>query len=179
MAELHQKIFTDALCPIYNSHDSYLESIMHAYFRARLTLKDYGICDRLQNMPEESLNTACEILSCLDEDDNRENGLQYGLGISAVPHSKLVPAKTPLEKLICAKKAIQEVANVADTFLNQLTSGLSFDEGGERSSITTDDFIPLMAYVIVNTRIRKLGSVLFYMQTFRLSKVERSELRWV
>jgi len=152
---------------------------MHAYFRARLTLKDYGICDRLQNMPEESLNTACEILSCLDEDDNRENGLQYGLGISAVPHSKLVPAKTPLEKLICAKKAIQEVANVADTFLNQLTSGLSFDEGGERSSITTDDFIPLMAYVIVNTRIRKLGSVLFYMQTFRLSKVERSELRWV
>ncbi|CAG8494445.1 1529_t:CDS:2 [Paraglomus occultum] len=176
MAELHQKIFIDALCPIYNSHDSYLESIMYAYFRARLNLKDYGICDRLQNMPEESLYTACEILSCLDEDDTRENGLQYGLGISAAPRSKLVPAKTPLEKLICAKKAIQEVANVADTFLNQLTSGLSFDEGGERSSITTDDFIPLMAYVIVNTRIRKLGSVLFYMQTFRLSKTERSEL---
>ncbi|CAG8478801.1 11062_t:CDS:2 [Ambispora leptoticha] len=188
MSELHNKIFVQSLCPIYNSYDNYLESIIYAYGRARITLRDYGVSERLHDMPEEMLDTACDILAALDED----NGLDYrfpqqqhyGVGSTTTileeePPKKnfTILVKTPLEKLICAKRAIQEIANAADTYLNQLAPRHGSDEeDADRSSITTDDFIPLLAYVIVHSGIRRLQSILFYMQTFRLSKVERSEL---
>ncbi|CAG8439385.1 1786_t:CDS:2 [Ambispora gerdemannii] len=191
MSELHNKIFGQSLCPMYNSYDNYLESIIYAYVRAHITLRVYGVSERLHDMPEEMLGTACDILAALDDDDGFDyrfsQQLQqqqyYGVGSTTMfleeePCKKksTIPAKTPLEKLICVKRAIQEIANAADTYLNQLAPRHGSDEDLDRSSITTDDFIPLLTYVIVNSGIRRLQSILFYMQTFRLSKVERSEL---
>ncbi|CAG8580913.1 2615_t:CDS:2 [Diversispora eburnea] len=170
MSELHNKIFIQSLLPIYHSHDSYLESIINIYSRAQISLKDYGVCERLQDMPVEMLNAACEILKNLDEDDDTSIGirdndaLKYaGLGITT--HSNNTEGGG----------TIQEIATISDTYLQLAAPKLTHEEN-ERSSITTDDFIPLLAYVIINSKIRKLASILFYMQTFRLSKVERSEL---
>jgi hypothetical protein len=178
MCELHSKIFVQSLCPIFTSRDSYLESVTYAYARARITLKDYGVSERLRELPEEMLSSACEILGSIDEDDGREN-LQFGLGITDEPRIRVMPSTTPLEKLFCVKRAIQEIANVCDAYLNTLVARSSLDDDSQRSSVTTDDFIPLLAYVIVYSRIKCLWSILFYMQTFRLSKVERSELRYL
>ncbi|CAG8642974.1 18227_t:CDS:2, partial [Acaulospora morrowiae] len=176
-----------------------------------VSLKDYGICERLQDMPTEMLKSASEILRALNEDDETNieirdyDSLKFaGLGITT--HSNItddaeddknvvnndendngvhnvignngiiIPAKTPLEKLVCVKRAVQEIATISDTYLTQLAAPKAINNETKRSPITTDDFIPLLAYVIVNSKIRKLESILFYMQTFRLSKVERSEL---
>ncbi|CAJ0759709.1 11714_t:CDS:2 [Entrophospora sp. SA101] len=163
MNALHEKIFIQSLLPIYHSHDTYLESILNVYANAHITLKDYGVSERLQDIPVEMLESAREILKLIDGDNNECESTTIssyaGLGITNIDDQddkKLthnenflasIPSTTPLEKL--------------------------FYEG---SLITTDDFIPLLAYVIVNSRLNHLASVLFYMRTFRLSKIERSEL---
>ncbi|CAG8575910.1 10319_t:CDS:2, partial [Acaulospora colombiana] len=205
MGQLHNKIFVQSLLPICNSRDSYLDSIMNVYSRAQVTLREYGVCERLQDMPTEMLEAASDILRALNEDDETDieildNDMTKFAGLGISTHSNvtddtdigsnskgdggsgsndgmiMIPAKTPLEKLICVKRTVQEIATISDTYLTQLAIPRAMQEETEKSSITTDDFIPLLAYVIVNSRIRKLESILFYMQTFRLSKVERSEL---
>src|SRR6185369_9672547 len=66
MDALHEKIFIQSLLPIYHSHDTYLESILNVYANSHVPLKDYGVSERLQDMPVEMLESACEILKLID-----------------------------------------------------------------------------------------------------------------
>ncbi|CAJ0836106.1 1074_t:CDS:2 [Entrophospora sp. SA101] len=109
-----KKIFIQSLLPIYHSHDTYLESILNVYANAHITLKDYGVSERLQDIPVEMLESAREILKLIDGDNNECESTTIssyaGLGITNIDDQddkKLthnenflasIPSTTPLEK---------------------------------------------------------------------------------
>ncbi|KAF9286640.1 hypothetical protein BGZ68_002703 [Mortierella alpina] len=76
---------------------------------------------------------------------------------------------TPLEKVHCIKRALDVIAAVAeDHLMNGHGAGFVQRKRSE-VSVTTDDFIPLLAIAIVQARMMRLGSNLFYLQRFRIN----------
>ncbi|KAF9925798.1 hypothetical protein FBU30_004473 [Linnemannia zychae] len=76
---------------------------------------------------------------------------------------------TPLEKVICIKQVLDTIAFVAeDHLMNGQGAGFVQRKRSE-VSVTTDDFIPLLAIVIVQARMTRLGSNMFYLQKFRIN----------
>ncbi|KAF9989608.1 hypothetical protein BGZ75_005748 [Mortierella antarctica] len=76
---------------------------------------------------------------------------------------------TPLEKVHCIKRALDVIAAVAeDHLMNGHGAGFVQKKRSE-VSVTTDDFIPLLAIAIVQARMMRLGSNLFYLQRFRIN----------
>ncbi|KAF9091425.1 hypothetical protein BGX29_010953 [Mortierella sp. GBA35] len=76
---------------------------------------------------------------------------------------------TPLEKVICIKQVLDTIAIVAeDHLMNGQGAGFVQRKRSE-VSVTTDDFIPLLAIVIVQARMMRLGSNMFYLQKFRVN----------
>ncbi|KAF8924611.1 hypothetical protein BGZ58_001621 [Dissophora ornata] len=76
---------------------------------------------------------------------------------------------TPLEKTSCIKLVMDTIATVAE---DHLMNGQGFGYVQKKRSevaVTTDDFIPLLAIVIIQARMMSLGSNLFYMQRFRIN----------
>ncbi|KAI1311594.1 hypothetical protein EDD11_003334 [Mortierella claussenii] len=76
---------------------------------------------------------------------------------------------TPLEKAYCIKLVLDKIATVAE---EHLMSGQGFGfvhKKRSEVSVTTDDFIPLLAIVIIHAQMMRLGSNLFYVQRFRIN----------
>ncbi|GJJ69057.1 hypothetical protein EMPS_01403 [Entomortierella parvispora] len=76
---------------------------------------------------------------------------------------------TPLEKVYCIKQALDMISNVAeDHLVNGQTAGF-VQKRRPDVSVTTDDFIPLLAIVIIQARLMRIGSNIFYLQRFRIN----------
>ncbi|KAF9911133.1 hypothetical protein EC991_004687 [Linnemannia zychae] len=76
---------------------------------------------------------------------------------------------TPLEKVICIKQVLDTIAIVAEDHLMH-GQGVGFVQRKRSEvSVTTDDFIPLLAIVIIQARMMRLGSNMFYLQKFRIN----------
>ncbi|KAF9359012.1 hypothetical protein BGX26_000339, partial [Mortierella sp. AD094] len=76
---------------------------------------------------------------------------------------------TPLEKACCIKLVLDKIATVAE---DHLVNGQGFgfvQKKRSEVSVTTDDFIPLLAIVIIQAKMMHLGSNLFYVQRFRIN----------
>ncbi|KAG0264570.1 hypothetical protein BG011_006556 [Mortierella polycephala] len=84
---------------------------------------------------------------------------------------------TPLEKMYSIKLVLDIIAAVAEDHL-MYGQGVGFVQK-KRSEVcvTTDDFIPLLAIAIVQARMMRLGSNLFYLQKFRIN-TPKSELNF-
>ncbi|KAF9193786.1 hypothetical protein BGZ50_007079 [Haplosporangium sp. Z 11] len=76
---------------------------------------------------------------------------------------------TPLEKVYSIKLVLDIIATVAEDHL-MYDQGVGFVQK-KRSEVcvTTDDLIPLLAIVIIQARMMRLGSNLFYLQNFRIN----------
>ncbi|KAG0282071.1 hypothetical protein BGZ96_000858 [Linnemannia gamsii] len=76
---------------------------------------------------------------------------------------------TPLEKVICIKQVLDTITIVAeDHLMNGQGAGFVQRKRSE-VSVTTDDFIPLLAIVIIQARMMRLGSNMFYLERFRIN----------
>ncbi|KAF9993278.1 hypothetical protein BGZ79_002076 [Entomortierella chlamydospora] len=76
---------------------------------------------------------------------------------------------TPLEKAYCIKLVLDKIAIVAE---DHLANGHGFgfvQKKRSQVSVTTDDFIPLLAIVIIQAKMMHLGSNMFYVQRFRIN----------
>ncbi|KAF9304762.1 hypothetical protein BGZ74_000639 [Mortierella antarctica] len=79
------------------------------------------------------------------------------------------PWNTPLEKVYCIKRVLDAIAAAAEDHL-MYGQGVGFvQKKRSEVSVTTDDFIPLLALVIVQARMMRLGSNIFYLQRFRIN----------
>ncbi|KAG0323880.1 hypothetical protein BG000_002440, partial [Podila horticola] len=79
------------------------------------------------------------------------------------------PWNTPLEKVYCIKQVLDAIAAAAEDHLMH-GQGVGFmQKKRSEVSVTTDDFIPLLALVIVQARMMRLGSNIFYLQRFRIN----------
>jgi len=78
---------------------------------------------------------------------------------------------TPLEKII----SLQEVSSkVTSAVASKLPIQSENSKGA--SAITTDDLIPLIAYVIIRAKLQCLITNLYYMENFSFSKISTSSL---
>ncbi|KAF9174570.1 hypothetical protein BGX21_000592 [Mortierella sp. AD011] len=97
-----------------------------------------------------------------DEEEEEEEKAQDDLTANAVWN-------TPLEKAYCIKLVLDKIATVAE---DHLVNGQGFgfvQKKRSQVSVTTDDFIPLLAIVIIQAKMMHLGSNMFYVQKFRIS----------
>ncbi|KAG0079434.1 hypothetical protein BGZ90_002639 [Linnemannia elongata] len=76
---------------------------------------------------------------------------------------------TPLEKVICIKQVLDTIAIVAEDHLMNGQGAGFLQRKRSEVSVTTDDFIPLLAIVIIQARMMRLGSNMFYLQRFRIN----------
>ncbi|KAF9959969.1 hypothetical protein BGZ72_008298 [Mortierella alpina] len=76
---------------------------------------------------------------------------------------------TPLEKVHSIKQALDIIAAVAEDHLMNGHGAGFIQKKRSEVSVTTDDFIPLLAIAIVQARMMRLGSNLFYLQRFRIN----------
>ncbi|KAF9098767.1 hypothetical protein BGX27_000743 [Mortierella sp. AM989] len=76
---------------------------------------------------------------------------------------------TPLEKAYCIKLVLDMIATVAEDHLMNGQSFSFMQKKRSEVSVTTDDFIPLLAIVIIQAKIMHLGSNIFYLQRFRIN----------
>ncbi|KAG0343112.1 hypothetical protein BG004_005481 [Podila humilis] len=92
-----------------------------------------------------------------NEGDDDEDAMEAG------------PWNTPLEKVYCIKQVLDVIAAAAEHHLMH-GQGVGFvQKKRSEVSVTTDDFIPLLALVIIQARMMRLGSNIFYLQRFRIN----------
>ncbi|KAF9934075.1 hypothetical protein BGZ65_003900, partial [Modicella reniformis] len=90
---------------------------------------------------------------------------------------------TPVEKAHCIKLVLDRITTAAEDYLvngqgfgfvqrkrsGELTVSLFATDQIIQASVTTDDFIPLLAIAIIQANLMRLGSNMFYIQRFRLN----------
>eukprot|EP00027_Filamoeba_sp_ATCC50430_P015787 CAMPEP_0168567090 /NCGR_PEP_ID=MMETSP0413-20121227/14801_1 /TAXON_ID=136452 /ORGANISM="Filamoeba nolandi, Strain NC-AS-23-1" /LENGTH=407 /DNA_ID=CAMNT_0008599221 /DNA_START=185 /DNA_END=1408 /DNA_ORIENTATION=+ len=82
---------------------------------------------------------------------------------------RLDECSTPLEKILC----IQETNNKATI---AITNHLSANNQKPDSFITTDDLIPIFAYLLIRSKLSTLNTNLYYMENFTFSEIGMSAL---
>ncbi|KAF8977314.1 hypothetical protein BGZ46_007482, partial [Entomortierella lignicola] len=97
-----------------------------------------------------------------DEEEDDDEDEQRDLTANAIWN-------TPLEKAYCIKLVLDKIATVAEDHLMN-GQGFSFmPKKRSEVSVTTDDFIPLLAIVIIQAKMMHLGSNMYYIQRFRIN----------
>lgn len=76
---------------------------------------------------------------------------------------------TPFEKLHCLQR-------VNDNITNSISQQLQKQNNNIEIAITTDDLIPLIVYVIIQTKCEKLHSNLYYIENFIFSNINTTSL---
>ncbi|KAG0020535.1 hypothetical protein BGZ81_009299, partial [Podila clonocystis] len=110
-----------------------------------------------ERMSNERTSPSNGLGSPQSDDDDNEDDEETG------------PWNTPLEKVYCIKQVLDAIAAAAEDHLMH-GQGVGFvQKKRSEVSVTTDDFIPLLALVIVQARMLRLGSNIFYLQRFRIN----------
>ncbi|KAI7865412.1 hypothetical protein BDF14DRAFT_1824849 [Spinellus fusiger] len=166
MGFLHEKIWIHSLRSILQSQDNYLQSISRAYAKESIPISRYGVSHPISEMPLSCFTKAIQCLRCVDMDIG-----SLPLSFDDERISNEHPAFTPLEKLVCVKLTLDLISEAVDKYMKSTT----VDSNHNDSFVTTDEMIPMLAYVLMHSQISRLASLAFYMEHFRLSHIERSE----
>ncbi|OZJ03447.1 hypothetical protein BZG36_03178 [Bifiguratus adelaidae] len=174
MGLVHEKIYIQSLGPLIASQNSYLAAMSVAYSKDSVTPDAFGLATQLQGISRYSLTSAIDQLSRMDADNSENHSdilllAEQGGDTPTQSIQRDWPAKTPLEKLECARATLNLIHEAAQAHIWHER------QGSLSPSVTTDDLIPLFAYVIAQCRLKKIASMIFYIRTFRLTYIERSE----
>ncbi|KAI8083078.1 uncharacterized protein BX664DRAFT_268143 [Halteromyces radiatus] len=189
MGFLHEKIWIQSLRSVLQSQDAYLYSICECYSKDNITLQRYTVSYPISEMPLSCFDQAIACLRQTDADNDVSLSSNCNVDNNTIVTTSL--AFTPLEKIVCVKSTLDLITKAVDDYANELKNGSS-NSGNNlnnvivihhidfffyllESSVTTDEMIPLLAYVITHARISRIASLAFYMEHFRLSHMERSE----
>ncbi|CAO3608733.1 unnamed protein product [Cunninghamella blakesleeana] len=186
MGFLHEKIWIQSLRSILQSQDNYLYSICQAYSKERINLQSYTVSYPISEMTLLCFQEAITCLRRTDADNesypipinqfdseeshthNNNNNHNNNHNIPTITPSL---AFTPLEKVACVKQTLDLISKAVDDYAKNTESGPYRDE----SYVTTDEMIPLLAYVITHANLTRMASLAFYIEHFKLSHFERSE----
>lgn len=75
--------------------------------------------------------------------------------------SYITTAKTPFDKLLCLKDTIDQINVEASSF---------------NEAISSDDLLPLLVFIIVQSNLRKLHSNFVYIENFLFVDISTNEL---
>ncbi|KAI9280398.1 hypothetical protein BY458DRAFT_500560 [Sporodiniella umbellata] len=73
-------------------------------------------------------------------------------------------ATTPLEKAAVVKSTLDLISSAVHDSVEQ------FGHSTSDTSVTSDEMIPLLAFIMVQSGVRRKASLMYYMQHYRLSK---------
>lgn len=160
MGKIHNKLFYK-LTSLYKEEDDYINKCIHLLEERKVTKSELGI----------------------------RNDIQCDLSESIGEMKKLDRKDTPLSKLISIHAVSSLISSAVSAFvaLSRKSSDSSSSGGLVHSQIflltifldaavTTDDLIPLMTEVILQSKPRYLHSSLFYMENFIFSNIANTSL---
>ncbi|GAA5806238.1 hypothetical protein HPULCUR_011769 [Helicostylum pulchrum] len=151
MSFLHKKIWIQSLQSLLSSQDNYLDTVCYTY--STVTLSQYSI-----RYPISEMN-----LSCFRDAINNFKRLDSDIIDTTTKHSPL--AFTPLEKLTVLKTTLDLISLAVSDYVKD------FGNGTCDTSVTADELIPLLAFVIVQSNVPRLASLIYYMQYYRLARM--------
>lgn len=183
MAFMHHQLFEQGIKPNFGVEDTHFSDVVSAYRRSNITMADFGV----PALTTPSFSAAIETLAELSGMEHVREELWEKM--SAPSYKKLVlligqttdsastviallEAKTPLDCATLVRKVIDEAIRAAEADLPQ--PGTS--DGTARNSLATDDWIPLLAWMMIKAGSQALDSLLFYVKHFRLSDASAADI---
>ncbi|KAI8976969.1 hypothetical protein BDB01DRAFT_852928 [Pilobolus umbonatus] len=154
MGLLHKKIWIQSLQSLLASNDSKLEVLSFHY--SNVTLAQYSLRYPISEMPISCFSKAIMNFKRLDSDS---------CGSPILRSQQDSIAVTPLEKTAVLKSTLDLISSAVHDYAKD------FGNGHSDTSVTSDEMIPLLAFVIVQSCIPRIASTLYYMQYYRLARM--------
>ncbi|KAI8375058.1 hypothetical protein EDC96DRAFT_497726 [Choanephora cucurbitarum] len=155
MGFLHKKIWVHTLQSLLASQDSYLDHICDCYDTVELS--QYSLRHPISEMRASHFRKAIDCFQRID----------CGSSSLVEPYESTLKhlAFTPLEKLEVVKSTLELISSAVADYIEQEPSNHS------DSSVTADEMIPLLAFVIVQSNVSRIASSIYYMQYYRLARM--------
>lgn len=158
MGFLHKKIWIQSLQSLLSSQDNYIDTICYTY--SHVTLNQYSLRYPISEMHVSCFEEAINNFKRLDSDNS-----------TVVDPYKTISSKhqqlafTPLEKLAVVKTTLDLISSAVHDYIKD------FGNGNSDTSVTADEMIPLLAFVIVQSNVPRIASLIYYMQYYRLARM--------
>ncbi|KDN41682.1 hypothetical protein K437DRAFT_275374 [Tilletiaria anomala UBC 951] len=188
MALCHEKVYM-SLSKTKRAEETALDEILRRYGEHEFSLDDFDIGNNPLKRRPDFLDKAIDIITSMPQPDvTLPSPLQY---LEEASHGGFEAARlhlrTPLDALHIFKaglEAIQDAAVAAAASLSSkqhASQTLSPRTDVHVSSylLSTDELLPLLAYVLVKAEIKELVTLLAYIQLFRMGEDDVPNLRWV
>ncbi|KAL7327505.1 hypothetical protein PS15p_205925 [Mucor circinelloides] len=154
MSFLHKKIWIQSLQSLLASQDNYLDTICYAY--SNVTLSQYSLRYPISEMHLSCFDEAITNFRRLDSDSSNVEPYKSTLKQLAF---------TPLEKLAVVRSTLDLITSTVRDYVQDFGNGIS------DTSVTADEMIPLLAFVIVQSNVPRIASLVYYMQYYRLARM--------
>ncbi|KAL9548606.1 hypothetical protein MBANPS3_005601 [Mucor bainieri] len=154
MSFLHKKIWIQSLQSLLASQDNYLDTICYTY--SNVTLSQYSLRYPISEMHLSCFDEAITNFRRLDSDSSNVEPYKSTLKQLAF---------TPLEKLAVVKSTLDLITSTVRDYVQDFGNGIS------DTSVTADEMIPLLAFVIVQSNVPRIASLVYYMQYYRLARM--------
>lgn len=206
MGYCHAKIYS-SISIVHRNADEALDEILALYRRSGVSLADLGVyVPTLRHRPGR-LDAAVAVLSRLAEPETEldlesqlsllnpasiaalaDDGvgshdadpLAADVGLYKPPVIRSgARVRTPLDAVDTFKRTIDEIGKAAQrSQLSSSRASLHAHTSDQQAPLlSTDDLLPVLAYVVVQAAPAKLVSLLYYVQTFRLGDPLSPDLR--
>ncbi|KAI8331644.1 hypothetical protein BD560DRAFT_55776 [Blakeslea trispora] len=156
MGFLHKKIWVHTLQSLLASQDSYMDHICDCYDTVELS--QFSLRHPISEMRTSHFKKAIECFQRID----------CGSSSLVEPYESTLKhvAYTPLEKLEAVKSTLELITSAVSDYIEQEPGNHHSD-----SSVTADEMIPLLAFVIVQSNVSRIASSIYYMQYYRLARM--------
>lgn len=156
MGFLHKKIWVHTLQSLLASQDSYMDHICDCYDTVELS--QFSLRHPISEMRTSHFKKAIECFQRID----------CGSSSLVEPYESTLRhvAYTPLEKLEAVKSTLELITSAVSDYIEQEPGNHHSD-----SSVTADEMIPLLAFVIVQSNVSRIASSIYYMQYYRLARM--------
>lgn len=171
MAFMHENIYESYIKPAFATENATFSEAVNIYRTSNVSLAELGITSL---PPGVTFNSAIESLAELSGGESARKELWEKMPpssykklvqlISSTTDSAstviaLLESRPPLDCAFLLRKVIDEIFGAIE----------QSQPGDSRTSLATDDIIPLLAWTMIKAGSQDLVSLLFYTRTFRLT----------
>ncbi|KAI8981881.1 hypothetical protein BDF20DRAFT_912109 [Mycotypha africana] len=170
MSFLYKKVWKQSLPSLLASQDNHIQHLSQLYFN--VPLSQFALRYPISEMDRSCFQKAIGMFQQL-------NSPHYAsvLDPHAVP-SSTEAAFTPLEKLAALKSTLNILSDTVTEFIQHFegNTAAAATKGIDSASLTSDELIPLLAYVMIQSQVGRIASMIYYMQHYRLARMQEGSV---
>lgn len=157
MSFLHKKVWIQTLRPLLRSQDDYLDSICLAY--SHVVLSQYSLRYPISEMH----------VSCFTDAIHNFQKIETQ---ATTPLEKAAVVKSTLDLIsLAVRDSVQQFGHSTSGKITMLLSHTYITLIKKKdTSVTSDEMIPLLAFIMVQSGVRRKASLIYYMQHYRLAR---------